>query len=297
MSSITLTGVTSVAPDPLRPNVAVVTFSALEQGGAAGEKSGAPAAPRVVEGRIAFLDEGVVRYTVDPAGAFAPYAKPVSPEHAARIPAQPDDSRRYARPAVRVCEEGGAFVVAAGGTEVLLGRSDALLSVRRNGRVALRETAPLQMGADSTTQVLACVSGEKFFGGGTQNGRAEHAGSIVRIVSAPVNGNEWQDGDVASPSPFFWSSAGYGVLRNTFARGAYDFAATGPDVRATHQEGLFDAYLLVAGRGDHGLLPISDPPCRNQSPPGGMGRLPPCGCQRTGRSRDRGVILPVFPNV
>lgn len=82
MSSITLTGVTSVAPDPLRPNVAVVTFSALERDGAAGEKDGAPA-PRTVEGRIAFLDEGIVRYTVDPAGAFAPYAKPVSPEHAA----------------------------------------------------------------------------------------------------------------------------------------------------------------------------------------------------------------------
>ena len=246
MSRITLTGVTSVAPDPLRPNVAVVAFAAAE-GTSSGENDGAPAAPRAVEGRIAFLDEDVVRYTVDPAGAFAPYAKPVCPEHAARIPAQPDDSERYAHPAVRVREEGGAFVVAAGGTEVLLGRLGALLSVRRNGRMVVREAAPLQMGADSTTQVLACAPDEKFFGGGTQNGRAEHAGTVINIVSAPVNGNEWQDGDVASPSPFFWSSAGYGVLRNTFARGVYDFAAAGADVRAAHEDGLFDAYLLVAG--------------------------------------------------
>lgn len=246
MSRITLTGVTSVAPDPLRPNVAVVAFAAAE-GTSSGENDGVPAAPRAVEGRIAFLDEDVVRYVVDPAGAFAPYAKPVCPEHAARIPAQPDDSERYAHPAVRVREEGGAFVVAAGGTEVLLGRSGALLSVRRSGRVVVREAAPLQMDAGSTTQVLACAPDEKFFGGGTQNGRAEHAGTVINIVSSPVNGNEWQDGDVASPSPFFWSSAGYGVLRNTFARGVYDFAATGADVRAAHEDGLFDAYLLVAG--------------------------------------------------
>ncbi len=55
MSSITLTGVTSVAPDLLRPNVAVVAFAAAE-GTSSGENDGAPAAPRAVEGRISFLD-------------------------------------------------------------------------------------------------------------------------------------------------------------------------------------------------------------------------------------------------
>lgn len=244
MSAITLMGVTSVAPDPVRPNAALVTFAAAEAC-PSGERRPAPAAPRAVEGRVVFLDEGILRVTVDPTGAFAPYAAPRSPEHAARIPAQPDESERYARPAASVSRRGDAFCVAAGGVEVLLGKGDGLVEVRCDGARVLREAAPLTLGEGGSTQTLARVPGERFFGGGTQNGRAEHRGARVRIVSAPINGNEWGDGDVASPSPFFWSSAGYGVLRNTFAAGGYDFGSAGDAVIATHEDAVFDAYLFV----------------------------------------------------
>ena len=89
----------------------------------------------------------------------------------------------------------------------------------------MREAAPPRLEEGRSAQELRIVAGERFFGGGTQNGRVEHSGSVVRIVTTPMNSNQWGDGGVASPCPLFWSSAGYGVLRNTFAPGAYDSSA------------------------------------------------------------------------
>lgn len=167
--------------------------------------------------RISFLDETIVRVTVDPTGAFAQYATPRSPEHVARIQAQPDESDVYAHPAVSVRDENAKVAVCAGGTEVLVDKNDGRLTFRRRGRVVVREAAPLELGPCRSTQRLATAPGERFFGGGTQNGRVNHAGEVVRIVSTPMNSNQWGDGGVASPSPFFWSSAGYGMLRSTFS--------------------------------------------------------------------------------
>lgn len=207
--------------------------------------------------RIAFLDEGIVRVTVDPAGAFGQYARPVSPSHAARIQAQPDGSPAYAHPAVAVRDGGDALVIRAGETELLLERADGRMELRRRGRAVMREAAPPRLGEGRSTQELRIAAGERFFGGGTQNGRAEHSGSVVRVVTTPMNSNQWGDGGVASPCPLFWSSAGYGVLRNTFAPGAYDFGSAGDTLVAAHEDGVLDAYLLVADDPGAGLRRVA----------------------------------------
>ena len=57
-------------------------------------------------------------------------------------------------------------------------------------------------------------------------------------------------------------------------------------------------YPCLTWRGDHGLLPISDPPCRNQSPPrDGVGALPPCSCQVARRALgcDGLLFYPLLP--
>ena len=136
--------------------------------------------------RVSFLDEDVVRVTVDPAGAFAQYATPRSPEHAARIVAQPDESDVYAHPSACVRDEGATLAVCAGDTEVLVDKDDGRLTLRRRGRIVMREAAPLELGPRRSTQELTAAPGERFFGGGTQNGRVEHAGSVVRIVTTLV---------------------------------------------------------------------------------------------------------------
>ena len=107
-----------VRVDPEHPCQALVTLCA-------GEKD--------LPCRIAFLDEDIVRVTVDPTGAFAPYARPVSPDHVARIQAQPDESDVYAHPAACVAHEGATLVVCAGDTDVLVDKDDGRLTFRRRG--------------------------------------------------------------------------------------------------------------------------------------------------------------------
>ena len=63
--------------------------------------------------------------------------------------------------------------------------------------------------------------------------KRQHRGKSIKIA----NTNNWVDGGVASPNPFYWSSDGYGVLRNTFADGTYDFADSDSNAaKLTHNE-------------------------------------------------------------
>lgn len=117
-----------------------------------------------------------------------------------------------------------------------------LLSIKAGDKVVMQESAPLEIGADATVQHVQKDEGENFFGGGTQNGRFVHTGKTINIA----NEGSWVDGGVASPNPFYWSSDGYGVLRNTFSDGSYDFGASdASNVVATHDESEFDAYYFV----------------------------------------------------
>src|SRR5699024_6468162 len=84
-----------------------------------------------------------------------------------------------------------------------------------------------------------------IYGGGTQNGRFVHTGRKIQIV----NESAWMDGGVASPNPFYYTTGGYGVLRNTFSDGLYDFGELDADVvTAAHKEHHFSAYYFVTER-------------------------------------------------
>ncbi|MER7859856.1 TIM-barrel domain-containing protein [Amycolatopsis japonica] len=100
------------------------------------------------------------------------------------------------------------------------------------------ESAPLSWTDKQTTQTLARTATEQFVGGGEQNGRFSHRDQTIRIF-ADYN---WNDGGAPNSQPFYASTAGYGVLRNTFAQGTYAF--TEP-VRTTHDERRFDATYVV----------------------------------------------------
>nr|WP_232733746.1 discoidin domain-containing protein [Kitasatospora sp. CB02891] len=53
--------------------------------------------------------------------------------------------------------------------------------------------------------------------------------------------NQWTENSNASPAPFYLSTNGYGVLRNTWAPGSYNFDAP---TQLTHNESRFDATCL-----------------------------------------------------
>ena len=111
------------------------------------------------------------------------------------------------------------------------------------------EMEPLTFGS-KTYQTLKRGGKEYFYGGGMQQGRFSHAGTDLDIA---VTG--WFEGESSNPVPFYMSSNGYGVFRNTFAPGKYSFsganqeaAKDGQFVRysstLSHNENRFDAFYF-----------------------------------------------------
>jgi|WetSurMetagenome_2_1015567.scaffolds.fasta_scaffold24003_2 alpha-glucosidase len=100
-----------------------------------------------------------------------------------------------------------------------------------------RETRSLSYGP-SSVQTLARGEAEHFYGGGMQNGYFSHRDTSVNIR---LNTRGWGDGTTPNPAPFYMSTAGYGVFRNTMAPGRYDFVSP---LSLSHDEARFDAYYF-----------------------------------------------------
>ena len=98
------------------------------------------------------------------------------------------------------------------------------------------ESKPISFGA-KTTQTMARKSDEYFYGCGMQNGYFSHRGNDILIEK----GNGWDAGGRANPAPFYMSTAGYGVFRNTFDVGVYSFKDT---LKFSHNENRFDAFYF-----------------------------------------------------
>lgn len=197
-----------------------------------------------VTAKITFLEDGIFRYNVDTSGDFSAYATPRSKDHVAKIQAQPDTSDKYSHPEVTVNNDGSAVTVSAGKVTISFDKATAKMTVSVDGKTVFEESSALNITKSGTVQSTVKDDGEDFFGGGTQNGRFIHTGNTINIA----NESSWTDGGVSSPNPFYWSSDGYGVLRNTFAQGSYDFGATDAGtVTATHNDGELDAYYFVTG--------------------------------------------------
>ncbi len=136
----------------------------------------------------------------------------------------------------------------AGAYHLLTTRSLALRVYKANLRFALykadnrtliwEELVGPAWDGRQTTQVLSRGTDEQFFGGGMQNGRFSHREQTIKVA---VSYN-WDDGGHPNSAPFYVSTAGYGVLRNTLAPGSYSFTAP---VLTSHEEQRFDAYYFV----------------------------------------------------
>ena len=195
-----------------------------------------------IKGKITFLEGDIFRYNVDPSGAFSEYATKVYGNTEVKIPQYPDSYKAYSHPEAKVSEADGYVVVTAGDTTIKFEKATAKMTVAYNDKVVMEESEALVLGS-KTTQTLVKNDGENFFGGGTQNGRFIHTGEYINIA----NESNWVDGGVASPNPFYYSSNGYGVLRNTFLPGGYDFGKTAENtVSAYHSENEFDAYYFLS---------------------------------------------------
>ncbi|MFG3101132.1 TIM-barrel domain-containing protein [Streptomyces sp. NPDC048182] len=109
-----------------------------------------------------------------------------------------------------------------------------------------QETQPTDWTAGKTTQHLAQGPDEQYYGTGLHLGEWALRGKTVPVAV----GNQWKEGTNASPAPFYMSTNGYGVMRNTWAPGSYSFTAQSA---LTHNESRFDAWYF-AGDSLKGVL-------------------------------------------
>lgn len=145
---------------------------------------------------------------------------------------------------IEVGESDGCYTIATAKIEIAICKKSGTMKVKdlATGKVAFEEIAPVQFKNTKTTITLKANPEEYYYGGGVQNGRFSHKGNVIAIE----NQNSWTDGGVASPTPFFWSTGGYGFMWHTFKKGAYDFAATEEGkVTLMHETDYLDVFFMV----------------------------------------------------
>ena len=188
-----------------------------------------------------FYGNHIFRLFQDPMGGIL--RDPVAEPEAKILVDQP---RRTVGP-LKIGREANQLSVETDRVRVAFDKHSTLMSVTdlRTGRVVLEEAAPVAFDQKQVAVTLKEQPQEYFYGGGVQNGRFSHKGRAIAIE----NQNSWTDGGVASPNPFYWSTAGYGILWHTFAQGEYDFGRKQQGlVTLSHQTDYLDLFVLVNER-------------------------------------------------
>lgn len=188
--------------------------------------------------RVTFDTADLVRIEAAPDGAFTDPANtpPADPSQ----PATPIVTKTdWPGAPTRLADRSTYYEIASSAATVRVTKSPLTFTMYdRAGHVLWQETAPLRFSGTATTQTLAEQPDEQFFGGGMPNGSLNHRGQTLQIARE----TKYQDGNHPNPAPFYVSTKGYGVLRDTYATGTYAF--TDP-VSTTHAENRFDAYYFV----------------------------------------------------
>ncbi len=178
---------------------------------------------------VDFYGPNIFRLFCDPAGGIL--RDPVARPEASILVDQP-------RRDVKIDVNGD--VISSGRVSLHFDRTSGDISVTDGDQKTLTISAA-EFGKRSTKVEVSCQPDESFYGGGVQNGRFSHAGKIIAIE----NTNNWVDGGVASPTPFYWSTAGYGMMAYTFRPGRYDFGATDSQkVVLSHETDYEDLFFM-----------------------------------------------------
>ena len=141
-------------------------------------------------------------------------------------------------------QQGDAVVITTGKVRIEINKKTSLFKVinLKDHSVVVEQASPVLFGKGKTSFSLKAKPDEYFYGGGVQNGRFSHRGKVISIE----NQNSWTDGGVASPTPFYWSTGGYGVMWHTFKKGQYDFGSREENlVNLSHDENYLDVFFMV----------------------------------------------------
>ena len=191
--------------------------------------------------RVSFLENDVFRIYMDPEGKFQEEPTPNGKDHITKIIDKQESEYTNLKPTV---EDGKIIKVSTEAIELRVEKETGKMELfnKKNNSVIWREVEPLKYKQNETIQTLEASEEEYFYGGGQQNGRFSHKGKSINIK----NENNWVDGGVSSPTPFYLSTKGYGVMRHTFKPGQYHFESIEKGkVITKHEEKRFDAYYFI----------------------------------------------------
>ena len=134
----------------------------------------------------------------------------------------------------------GVVSISSWTVRIDIDKSTGLFSIfNKQQQAVVRQVQSLSLSSKGYDLRLSMQPDEYYYGGGVQNGRFSHRGERIDIV----NTNSWTDGGVCSPAPFYWSTAGYGVLCHTFKPGYYDFS--GNEVVVHHDADYLDVFFMI----------------------------------------------------
>lgn len=193
-----------------------------------------------------FYGDDIFRVFQDPQGGEL--RDPVATPHAQILVENP----RRDVTSLAVKERGGKTVMTTPRIKVVVDKATGLMAVtdRATKKIVLEETTPAIVKEGVAAMTVKASEDEYFYGGGMQNGRFSHRGKVIQIV----NSNNWVDGGVTSPTPFYWSTGGYGVMWYTFKKGVYDFNSEADGtVKMQHDGDYLDLFVMV-GEGPVTLL-------------------------------------------
>ncbi|MCJ0932450.1 discoidin domain-containing protein [Virgibacillus halodenitrificans] len=192
--------------------------------------------------KISFLKESLFRFHLDPEGEFPDYPTPNSQDHTTKIVSKNESAYKeeYGDIDVSVDDDSDFHKISTAAVELRIDKETSKMSLydKNESKLLWEESKPLQYGNNKTVQTLSTEEDEYFYGGGQQNGFYSHDNESINIAV----GGGWDAGAASSPVPFYLSTSGYGVMRNTFKPGFYDFSET---ATFEHREKRFDAYYFV----------------------------------------------------
>jgi alpha-glucosidase (family GH31 glycosyl hydrolase) len=187
---------------------------------------------------IDFYGDNIFRVFQDNSGGImrAPEAKP-----GAKILV---DTPRRNVSTLKLDDENGFITITTAKVSVQFDKKTSLMKVvnLKTNKVVVEEVAPVEFDPKKVVITLKENPDEYFYGGGVQNGRFSHKGTAIAIE----NQNSWTDGGVASPTPFYWSTNGYGIMFFTFKKGNYDFGSKEKGiVKLSHETDYLDLFYMI----------------------------------------------------
>ena len=177
--------------------------------------------------KVIFYQDDIFRIWLAPDGNFT---DPTDSDIVINYPSQ--------KPVIKTSDEGTYYKMQSKKCVVRIYKSPLRFAMydASNQKQIWEETKPILFGA-RTIQTMKRGSEEYFYGCGMQNGYFSHRDKDILIEK----GGGWDDGGRANPAPFYMSTNGYGVFRNTFDAGKYSFKDT---LRFSHNENRFDAFYF-----------------------------------------------------